>query len=89
MREALSKSRTLELALLKFAHAFMNQTANTAVSNGTAALEERLARWVILANDRLRRNEVPLTYEFLSLMPGVRRARVTVALNYLKQRVPH
>ena len=64
----------------------MNQTARTALSNGTATLEERLARWLLMANDRLRGNEVPLTHEFLSLMLGVRRSGVTVALNYLEQR---
>ena len=86
LRGALSKSRTLELALLQFAHAFMNQTANTALSNGTATLEERLARWLLMAHDRLKGDEIPLTHEFLSLMLGVRRAGVTVALNYLEQR---
>ena len=64
----------------------MNQTARTALSNGTATLEERLARWLLMANDRLRGNEVPLTHEFLSLMLGVRRSGVTVALNLLEQR---
>ena len=62
------------------------QTANTALSNGTATLEERLARWLLMAGDRLGGKEVPLTHEFLSLMLGVRRAGVTVALNYLEQR---
>ena len=65
---------------------FLNQTANTALSNGTATLEERLARWLLMANDRLHGDEVPLTHEFLSLMLGVRRAGVTVALHYLEKR---
>ena len=82
----MQKSRSLERAFLKCAQEFMNQTANTALSNGTATLEERLARWLLMANDRLEGNEVPLTHEFLSLMLGVRRAGVTVALNYLEQR---
>ena len=86
LRSAIGQSRTLERALLGFAHKFMNQTANTALSNGTATLEERLARWLLMANDRLRGNEIPLTHEFLSLMLGVRRAGVTVALHYLEQR---
>ena len=64
----------------------MNQTANTSLSNGTATLEERLARWLLMANDRLRGDEIPLTHEFLSLMLGVRRSGVTVALNYLESR---
>jgi CRP-like cAMP-binding protein len=54
--------------------------------NGTATLEERLARWLLMANDRLDGDEIPLTHEFLSLMLGVRRAGVTVALNYLEHR---
>ena len=86
LREAISQSPSLQSALLRFAHAFMNQTANTALSNGTASLEERLARWLLMANDRLRGDEIPLTHEFLSLMLGVRRAGVTVALHYLQNR---
>ena len=86
LREAISHSPSLQRALLRFAHEFMNQTANTALSNGTASLEERLARWLLMANDRLRGDEIPLTHEFLSLMLGVRRSGVTVALNYLENR---
>jgi CRP-like cAMP-binding protein len=86
LRAAFSQSRSLERVLLSFAHAFLNQTSSTALANGTATLEERLARWLVMANDRLEGNEVPLTHEFLSLMLGVRRAGVTVALNYLEQR---
>ena len=63
----------------------MNQTANTAFSNGTATLEG-LARWLLMAPDRLDGDEIPLTHEFLSLMLGVRRAGVTVVLNYLEHR---
>ena len=86
LRAALIESPSLQRALLGFAHSFMNQTANTALSNGTATLEERLARWLLMADDRLQGDEVPLTHEFLSLMLGVRRAGVTVALHYLEQR---
>jgi len=39
-----SKSRTLQRVFLNFAHSFMIQTSNTALSNGTASIEERLAR---------------------------------------------
>jgi CRP-like cAMP-binding protein len=86
LREALEQSRSLERALLSFAHSFLNQATRTALSNGTATLEERLARWLLMANDRLGGDSVPLTHEFLSLMLGVRRAGVTVALHFLEQR---
>jgi CRP-like cAMP-binding protein len=86
LRDAMERSRTLHAVLLNFMHAFMIQTAHTALSNGTASLEERLARWLLMAQDRLGGNEVPLTHEFLSLMLGVRRAGVTVALNQLDRK---
>ena len=66
LREAISQSPSLQRELLGFAHSFMTQTANTALSNGTATLEERLARWLLMANDRLRGDEIPLTHEFLT-----------------------
>jgi CRP-like cAMP-binding protein len=86
LRTAIQKSRSLEKALLAFAHSFMNQTANTALSNATASVEERLARWLLMAHDRLEGDEIPLTHEFLSLMLGVRRAGVTVALRSLARK---
>ena len=86
LRAAMEKSRSLERTLLSWACAFLNQTARTALSNGTATLEERLAKWLLMASDRLGGDGVPLTHEFLSLMLGVRRAGVTVALNFLEKR---
>jgi len=84
LRTAMRQSSSLQRALLNFAHSFMVQTANTALSNGTSRVEARLARWLLMAHDRLDGDEIPLTHDFLSLMLGVRRAGVTVALNRLK-----
>jgi CRP-like cAMP-binding protein len=85
-RKALGASKTLRTLLLKFAQSFMVQTAHTAIANGRANVEQRLARWVLMARDRVDYDELPLTHEFLSLMLGVRRAGVTVALNELEER---
>ena len=62
------------------------QTAHTALANGRAKLEERLARWLLMAHDRLDGDAVPLTHEFLAVMLGVRRAGVTVALHSFERR---
>jgi CRP-like cAMP-binding protein len=86
LRKAIKKNRSLERALLSYVHSFLNQTSRTALSNGTATLEERLARWLLMANDRLGGDTVRLTHDVLSLMLGVRRAGVTVALHSLKRR---
>ena len=84
--EALNKSPSLTRLMLKSAQAFMVQTAHTALANGRARLEERLARWLLMAHDRLDTDAVPLTHEFLAVMLGVRRAGVTVALHSFEQR---
>ncbi len=84
--EALAKSVSLTAVMLKSAQAFMIQTAHTALANGRAKLEERLARWLLMAHDRMDTDAVPLTHEFLAVMLGVRRAGVTVALHSFEQR---
>jgi CRP-like cAMP-binding protein len=86
LRAAMKQSRSLHGVFLAFTRGFMNQVSNTALSNGTASVEERLARWLLMAHDRLAGDEITLTHEFLSLMLGVRRAGVTVALNALERR---
>jgi CRP-like cAMP-binding protein len=83
---AIGKSETLRILMLKSAQAFMIQTAHTALANGRAKLEQRLARWLLMAHDRLTTDAVPLTHEFLAVMLGVRRAGVTVAIHGFERR---
>jgi len=83
LRNAMLQSASLSRVLLNFVNSFLIQTAHTALSNGTASIVERISRWLLMAQDRLERDEIPLTHEVLSLILGVRRAGVTVALNQL------
>jgi CRP-like cAMP-binding protein len=85
LRKAMATSRTLHGTLLKFVQVFMVQTAHTAIANAQAKLDERLARWILMAHDRVRGSTLPLTHEFLALMLGVRRAGVTEALQSLSR----
>jgi CRP-like cAMP-binding protein len=85
LRRAMDASETLRNLLLKFAHVFMVQTAHTAIANARAKIDQRLARWILMAHDRLGDNTLSLTHEFLALMLGVRRAGVTVSLQSLKR----
>lgn len=84
-RKSMDASRTLNALTLRFVQAFMVQTAHTAVANARARLSERLARWLLMAHDRIPGDDLALTHEFLSLMMGVRRAGVTEALQHLTQ----
>jgi CRP-like cAMP-binding protein len=86
LASALGTSRSLRDLLLKYVQAFGVQTTHTAICNARSRLDQRLARWLLMAHDRLDTNLLPLTHEFLSLMLGVRRAGVTEALHMLKTR---
>lgn len=85
LRKAMAQSATLQNSLLHFAHAFMIQTAHTALANGRATIDKRLARWILMAHDRLMGDHIPLTHDFLALMLGVRRSGVTIALRGLER----
>jgi CRP-like cAMP-binding protein len=86
LRKAMDQSVRLHRSLLRCAHAFLIQTAQTAVANGRSKPEERLARWLLMANDRLGGTEVPLTHRFLSVMLGVHRPIVTLTVQTLERK---
>jgi len=62
----------------------MVQTAQTAYANAGFGIEARLARWVLMTDDRVEGEDLPLTHEFLAMMLGVRRAGVTLAIQALE-----
>jgi CRP-like cAMP-binding protein len=82
---AMDKSTTLRNTFLRHGHALITQMAFTALSNGSYKIEERLARWLLMAQDRCDGPVVFLTHEFLSIMLGVRRPGVTAALGHLEK----
>ena len=61
-----------------YTQALFAQISQQVACNGLHSVEERCARWLLLTQDRVGRQEFPLTQEFLAQMLGVRRASVTV-----------
>jgi len=86
LRKALQTRSSLRDSLLKFVQAFGVQTTHTAICNAQSRLDVRLARWLLMAHDRIGDDTLPLTHEFLSLMLGVRRPGVTETLHVLRER---
>ena len=52
LRKAMNASQTLHGFLLKFVQVFMVQTAHTAIANARSHIDQRLARWILMAHDR-------------------------------------
>ena len=85
LRDLLDQSDSLERHFLLFLHALFVQMSQTALANGKAELEERLARWLLMCHDRIEGDRLHLTHEAVALMLGVRRAGVTVATHLLEE----
>jgi CRP-like cAMP-binding protein len=84
LQKMMDANPMLRALLLRYVQVFMIQIAATALADGRYALHRRLARWLLMAHDRLERDELSLTHEFLSLMLGVRRSGVTDAIHVLE-----
>jgi CRP-like cAMP-binding protein len=84
-REELEHIPALRTLLLRYALAFQEQVAQTAACNGRHVLEQRLARWLLMAHDRAEGDEFPMTQDFLAMMLCVHRPGVTVAARMLQQ----
>ncbi|HEY1726764.1 MAG TPA: Crp/Fnr family transcriptional regulator [Candidatus Baltobacteraceae bacterium] len=68
-----------------YAEAILDSVSQYAACNRLHTIQQRFARWLVMAHDRVRGDDIPLTQEFLSLMLGVRRAGVTLAASTLQQ----
>ena len=80
LRQSMDKHSALRQKLLNYVQALLVQHSQTVLCTALHRLEERLARWLLLAHDRLDDNVVPLTHELFATTLGVRRAGVTTAL---------
>jgi CRP-like cAMP-binding protein len=84
LRLAMEGAPSIRQHLLAYVHARLVQNTQTALCNVRHELEERLCRWLLLASDRLDETLIPVTHDRLSMILGVRRAGVTVALSQLE-----
>jgi CRP-like cAMP-binding protein len=84
-REELERIPAFRTLLLRYALVHHGQVARTAACNGRHQIDQRLARWLLMAHDRASGGDFPMTHEFLSMMLGVRRAGITVAAGALQK----
>ena len=84
-RHALREEPALGPLLSRYGEAMQAQAMQTAACNGRHDLEQRLARWLLMAHDRVDGDEIPMTQEFLAIMLCVYRPSVTVAASTLQR----
>lgn len=84
VRTEANRLGSLHRLLHRYSHSFLTQVAQSSACNRFHLVDVRLARWLLMTNDRLGVEEFPLTQEFLSSMLGVRREGVNKAAGALQ-----
>jgi CRP-like cAMP-binding protein len=86
LRGILPMAPQLHEILGRYAASLAMQVAQTAACNRLHKVEERLARWLLIAQDRIDAGVVPITHDFLATMLGTDRPSVSVAAGVLQTR---
>jgi CRP-like cAMP-binding protein len=83
LREILNSAPHLRVRLNRYVHFQSIRTAQIAACNRFHEIEQRLARWLLMSQDRVGSAILPFTHDFLASMLGTGRANVTVAARSL------
>jgi CRP-like cAMP-binding protein len=84
-KKELARSASMRTVMLRYAHAFFNQVAQSAACNPFHSIQQRCCRWLLMTHDRMQSDEFLLTQEFLAMMLGVQRTGVTAAAGALQR----
>ncbi|QOC22059.1 Crp/Fnr family transcriptional regulator [Wenzhouxiangella sp. AB-CW3] len=83
-RRQLTATPALERLVHGYLFVLVEQLSQTAACNAFHEVAARLARWLLMMEDRARGQPLVLTHLFLSDMLGVRRSAVTIAAGRLQ-----
>src|SRR5258708_40353408 len=85
LREILSWGPNLRSRLSRYANFQCLRVSQIAACNRFHEIEQRLARWLLMSQDRVGSPSLPFTHEFLASMLGTGRARVSIAAGILQK----
>jgi CRP-like cAMP-binding protein len=86
MAHIMEENKEVNELVIQYEALLAMRVAQIAGCNALHTAEQRLARWLLMANDRVPKNPLPLTHEFLGLLLGISRPSVSETLSGLRQK---
>ena len=84
LRSAMIASPPIQHAVSRFLYAMAAQSLQTVACNRLHSLQARCCRWLLMTQDRIGRDDLPLTQEGLARMLGSGRPRINILLAMLE-----
>jgi CRP-like cAMP-binding protein len=84
LRTEFERNPKVQKIVLKYVSALIAQVSQTALCNRVHTVEQRLARWLLVSQDRVEAKELPLTHEFLAKMLAVNRSTLSLTAATLR-----
>jgi CRP-like cAMP-binding protein len=84
-RQLVEECDDLRGLMHRYSQFVFETVSQSAGCNRLHVIEQRCARWLLMSQDRVGRDQFDLTQEFLAVMLGVRRPGVTVAMGVLEK----
>src|ERR1700687_4401017 len=86
LQNTLESAPYLQLTLSRYAAIRGMQVAQTAACNRLHDIGQRLARWLLMTQDRVHSGSLPITHDFLATMLGTDRPSVSGAAGVLQKK---
>ena len=86
LQSTLESAPHLQMMLGRYAAIRGMQVAQTAACNRLHNIEQRLARWLLMTQDRVDSGSLPITHDFLATMLGTDRATVSLAAGVMQRK---
>jgi CRP-like cAMP-binding protein len=86
LQNTLESTPHLQLILSRYVVVRGMQVAQTAACNRLHDIEQRLARWLLMTQDRMDSGSLPITHDFLATMLGTDRSTVSLAAGVLQRK---
>jgi CRP-like cAMP-binding protein len=84
-REEMERRGPFHLLITRYSQALVGFIMQSTACNAVHSVEQRLSRWLLMAHDRIGKDDFPLTQEFVAMMLGATRPTVTVVAGTLQK----